>query len=313
MDAVEALLAGPRARGAHLLRALMATPWAIGVRDRAPLTVVALVTGTACVQAEDGTTYPLTSGDVALVRGPEPYVVADKPGRLPTVVVHPGNRCESLDGRPLEESMRLGVRTWGHGLDASTEMLIGTYVGEGAVSRRLLDWLPPVVVQTADARSAGLVQLLRRETSTEAPGQATVLDRLLDVLVMQTVRWALDVAGPRAPGWFTGSQDPVVAAALQAIHDHPEQSWTVAALAGEAGVSRASLAKRFSDTVGESPIQYLTGWRMDLAADLLAADPALTIEAVARRVGYAGAFGFSSAFTRTRGVSPSAHRRLATV
>jgi AraC-like DNA-binding protein len=82
----------------------------------------------------------------------------------------------------------------------------------------------------------------------------------------------------------------------------------VASLAAEAGVSRAGLARRFSELVGEPPMSYLTGWRLTLAADLLRSTDA-TVESVARKVGYSGSFALSAAFKRVRGISPQEHRR----
>jgi AraC-like DNA-binding protein len=91
------------------------------------------------------------------------------------------------------------------------------------------------------------------------------------------------------------------------LQNNPEQSWTVATLAGQVGVSRATLARRFTDLVGEPPMAFLTAWRLALAADLLR-EPDTTIAATARQVGYSSAFALSAAFKRSRGVSPKQHR-----
>ena len=105
------------------------------------------------------------------------------------------------------------------------------------------------------------------------------------------------------PAWYRANSDPVVGKALRMLHNNPAQPWTVAELAARAGVSRAALARRFTDVVGEPPMAYLTGWRLALAADLLR-DPAATIGSVARQVGYGSPFALSAAFKRVRGVSP---------
>jgi AraC-like DNA-binding protein len=94
------------------------------------------------------------------------------------------------------------------------------------------------------------------------------------------------------------------------LHNHPATAWTVASLAAATGVSRASLARRFTDLVGEPPMSYLTGWRLTLAADLLR-EPDATIAAVARQVGYGSPFALSTAFKRVRGISPQEHRARA--
>src|SRR5262249_25169974 len=97
---------------------------------------------------------------------------------------------------------------------------------------------------------------------------------------------------------------------LRLLHNNPAHPWTVAALAAEVGVSRAALARRFTELVGEPPMAFLTGWRLALAADLLL-EPDATVGAVARPVGYTSPFTFSTAFKRRYGVSPQAHRRAA--
>jgi AraC-like DNA-binding protein len=110
-----------------------------------------------------------------------------------------------------------------------------------------------------------------------------------------------------APGWYRGYSDPVVGEALRQIDHAPQQPWTVQSLAGAAGVSRATLARRFSELVGESPMTFLTGQRIALAADLLG-EPQATLESVARQVGYASPYALSTAFKRLRGVSPQQYR-----
>ena len=101
-----------------------------------------------------------------------------------------------------------------------------------------------------------------------------------------------------------GEADPLVGRALQLLHHNPARPWTVGSLAAATGVSRATLARRFTELVGEPPMQFLTGWRLALAADLLR-DPDTTLAAVARRVGYSTPFALSTAFKRARGVSPA--------
>jgi AraC-like DNA-binding protein len=101
--------------------------------------------------------------------------------------------------------------------------------------------------------------------------------------------------------------DPVVGRALRLLHEHPAHPWTVAALASKAGVSRAALARDFTDLVGVPPMTYLREWRLTLAADLLR-EPTTTLDAVARQVGYGNGFALSTAFKRLRGLSPREHR-----
>jgi AraC-like DNA-binding protein len=300
MDAVAGLLDGPRARGAFLLRSSMNPPWSLLIRDEAPLTLVAVVRGHAWI----GDTK-LEAGDVAIVRGPDHYVVADDPAREPMMHILPGERCVTPDGAELKPMSDLGVRTWGNAPDGETQMITGTYMLEGEVSGRLLRALPPLLVQRLDSP---LLSLLADEIVKDQPGQEAVLDRLLDLLLIATLRAWFDRAD--APGWYRAYSDPIVGHALRRLHHDPAHGWTVAELAHEAGVSRAALARRFNELVGEPPMAFLTGWRIALAADLLR-EPGATLGSVAAQVGYGSPFALSSAFKRLRGISPQEHRRLA--
>ncbi|MGW0187843.1 AraC family transcriptional regulator [Streptomyces sp. NPDC003362] len=307
MDALGALLAGPRARGAFLIRACFDPPWAVRVEDRAPLTVMLMARGDAWITPATGKPVRIGPGDLAIARGPDPYTCADHPDTAPQALILPGGECHYPDGRPLNGSMDLGVRTWGDRPDGTAVMLIGTYLWPGEVSGPLLDALPPLLTLTADVWDCPLTPLLAEEIVRDAPGQEVVLDRLLDLLVIAGLRaW---FARPEAepPGWYRALADPVAGRALRLMQDDPAHPWTVAGLAAKAGVSRAALARRFTDLVGEPPMTHLTHWRLALAADRLR-DTDDTLEAIARQVGYGSAFALSSAFKRVYGVSPQQHR-----
>ncbi|MFI5891707.1 AraC family transcriptional regulator [Actinoplanes sp. NPDC051513] len=307
MDALTGLLDGPRARGAFLLRSILDPPWSLRIQDGSPLSLITLLRGDAWIVRGAAGTVHIGAGDVAIVNGTEPYVVADSPGTAPQIVIHPGQRCESVDGTEMTMTGQ-GVRTWGAAPDGGTVMISGTYQMHSEVSRRLLDALPGVLIRPVGSGDNALIDLLVREMGSTEPAQDLVLDRLLDLVLVSTLRTWLAAPSPDTPGWPRAQGDPVVGPALRLIHDDPAYAWTVALLATRAGVSRASLARRFAEVVGEPPMAYLTGWRLTLAADLLRQSEA-TIEAVARRVGYGSAFALSAAFKRERGVSPQEYRR----
>jgi AraC-like DNA-binding protein len=308
VDALTGLLDGIRAHGAFLLRTVMDPPWAMRIEDEAPLTLAAVVRGTAWV-VPDGDEEPLRlgPGDVVIIRGPDHYVVADDPTTPPSVVIHPGQRCTTLHGEDLALSMDLGVRTWGNREHGATVLLTGTYEGHREVSKRLLDALPRVVLVRAADWDSPLVELLAADIVKDGDGQAVVLDRLLDLLLVAVVRLWLARADTNAPAWWRAEQDAVVGPALRLLTNNPSEPWTVGSLASAAGVSRAAFARRFNELVGEPPITFLTRWRLTLAADLLR-EPNTTIGAVADRVGYSSPYALSSAFKRAYGVSPKQHR-----
>lgn len=308
MDRIAALLDGPRARGAFVLRCLLEPPWAMRIQDEAPLTLMAVVRGEAWVD-QAGASVHVPAGSVVLVAGPEHYDIASTPGLAPDVVVRPGQRCETPTGESLALSMRLGVRSWGHAHDASSQLLIGTYEHHSAIGADVLASLPsPVVVARPD--DDPLVRLLASELLGDAPGQQTVLDRLLDALTVDTLRrWYVEHRDA-APAWWIGHGDPIVGEALRLVHDEPARPWTISTLAREVGTSRANLSRRFTELVGEPVITYLTRWRLSLAADLLV-EPGATLTDVAERVGYGSPFALSTAFKRRFGISPAEHRAAA--
>ena len=311
MDALSGLLDGPRARDAFLMRAVMSPPWCIRVQDEAPLSLVAITSGPAWVVLDDGSEPTLLdTGDLAVLRGPDHYTMADDLATPVQVVVHPGQHCATPEGVPTTEAMTLGVRTWGNDPDGPVTMLVGTYQVSGAVSRRLVDALPPLAVVRGEDCSSPLPALLADEIVKDEPGQDLVLDRMLDLMLVAVLRLWFSRPEAGAPAWYRAHGDPVVGPALSLLHNDPARAWTVASLATATGVSRAALARRFTELVGEPPMTFLTGWRLALAADLLR-EPGATVGGVARQVGYATPFALSTAFKRVNGVSPRDYRERA--
>ncbi|MEM9799286.1 MAG: AraC family transcriptional regulator [Planctomycetota bacterium] len=311
MDSFGGLVDGARARGAFALRTVMTPPWSLRILAESPITVLAMVRGLAWVVPDSGDPVELRVGDVAVTRAPDHYNVADDPKTEPTIVIHPGQRCCNLDGESVEDELMHGMRTWGNDPDGSTLMLVGAYESTSDVSDRLLRALPPVLSLSKETWNSPLVDLLCEEMAKDAPGQAAVLDRMIDLLLIAILRAWFTRAEAEAPTWYRAQGDPVVSGALQLMCDEPARTWTVKALAREVGASRAALARRFQDVVGESPMKFLSQWRMALAADMLC-EPDATVGTVAHALGYSTPYAFSTAFKRIRGISPIEHRTRAT-
>jgi AraC-like DNA-binding protein len=313
VDVLADLLDGVHARTAAFCRVVLEPPWAMRIADEAPLALATALRGHAWIVPGDAEPVLIRTGDVAVIKGPGHYTVCDHPDTAPTTVVHPGNRLTTVDGVDVTAELRLSPYTRalgpgiGGGPDGSAIVASGTYQVGGDVSGRLLAALPRVVrVAREDCRSP-IMDLLATEVSRNEPGQQVVLDRLLDLALIATLRtW---FAGPDAdtPGWYLALGDPLVGPALRMIHYEPARPWTVATLATTAGASRAAFARRFTEVVGQPPMTYLTHWRLDRAADLLR-DTDATVESIARQVGYANAFALAVAFKRVRGSTPRQHR-----
>lgn len=286
----------------------MDPPWALRIADQAPLTVMAVARGHAWVLPDNGATpWLVQAGDVAVFRGPDPYTVSDDLGTPVQAIIHPGQRCTTVSGEELVEHWRLGVRTWGNAPEGADVMLTGTYQLHSEVSQRLLRALPALLVLRGEELDSPLVPLLAAEIGRDEQGQEAVLDRLLDLLLIAVLRAWFARPDGQAPGWYRAHADPVVGHALRLIHHNPAHRWTLGELAREVGISRAALARRFHELVGEPPMSFLASWRIALAADLLR-EPGATLASVADQVGYGSPFALSSAFKRLRGVSPQQYR-----
>ena len=310
MDVLDDLLAGTRARDGVFNLTILDPPWALEIRDEAPLALATLVRGSGWVTRDGISPVRMETGDVAIVTGPTPYVVGDSLETAPQLRIHPGGVCEPLPGAPVDYSARLGVRTYGGRASGSVMVASGTYQLAGDVSRRLVTALPSVLVVPAADIAGSVMDMVSSEIQRDAAGQQSVLDRWLDLALITTLRAWFDRPESQAPGWYQAQTDPIAGTALRLLHEDPAYPWNVTELADRVGASRASLARRFTALVGEAPMSYLTGWRITLAADQLRATRD-TVETIARRVGYANAFALSVAFKRVRGTTPTAHRQAA--
>lgn len=292
------------------MRVVMSAPWSLRDLAGSPLTLIAGVAGELWVEPDDGDPIQIGPGEIAVIRAPTHYNLAASLGTPPQVIIHPGQDCCDLDGNSLHNKMIHGVRTWGNDAEGSTVFLVGAYEHLSDVSDRLLRALPPVLSLTRSDWESPLVALLCDEVTKDEPGQAAVLDRLLDLLLTAVLKAWFAKHDSSRPEWWRFQGDQIIERALCIMHDKPAHPWSLDTLAVEAGASRASLARRFQERVGESPMTFLRNWRMALAADLLC-QPNETVSTVAEKVGYATPFAFSAAFKRVRGVSPKAHRAAA--
>ena len=263
------------------------------------------VTGEPCwlrVHGEDRTTR-LASGDTALLAQGAAHRVTSSRRGAARVGFDPAtwrpNALMTPALEPIEGSDTVRA--------PSTTLVCGAVNVLTPNTQPLLGLLPPVLVVTADdADAAGLsltLALLRHETDRERPGTRTMLARLGDMLLVQLVRLWLAQPDAGARGWLPALADPQLNAALQAMHADPAAPWTVDSLAAQARLSRSRFAERFTTTTGDSPLAYLTRWRLTLAAGMLR--DGRPVNQVSRAVGYTSEPAFSRAFHRHHGQPPS--------
>jgi AraC-like DNA-binding protein len=307
MDPLSALLSGIRAEGSVVSHVVLTEPWAVRFADSAPLTMISVLRGGGVLLLPDGTQRAVGAGDTALVRGPGPFHLVDHPATLDAC--HTAYEITCFTDSSGCGAQELGGIRWGDSQDA-TALIVGAYRASGHRHERLLRALPPVLVVEEEAEVCAWLETAAADAARLSAGSQALMDRLLDWALVCTLRCWFDRAGSDAPSWYRGLADPVLAPALRSFHDRPAERWTVASLAARAGVSRALFARRFTQLMGLPPLAYITECRMDEAEALLAATD-LGMAQIARSVGYADAFGFSAAFKRHKGRSPSAFRAAA--
>jgi AraC-like DNA-binding protein len=221
---------------------------------------------------------------------------------------------ETIDGSsdaPADAPTRLGESHLRFGpLEGAADMRmrIGHCSFGAPDSALLVSLLPDVILVRDNPRLSTLIQLVDEETRARRSGRELVLERLLEVLLIEALRSGTEATS--TPGLSRGLGDERVAAAIHAMHDRPGHAWTVVDLAKEAALSRSAFFARFSRTVGVAPMEYLLAWRMALAKKLLA-DRKLGVEDVAERIGYGSASAFSVAFARHAGMPPARYAREA--
>lgn len=245
----------------------------------------------------------LVAGDVVLFAHGDAHRMSSQPGLAP-----------ASSGAPLSEvlSRRPRMLAYGGG-GAPTKLVCGYLACDDRLARMLLSGLPGLLRVNVRGSPAGLwleasVRYALSEARSPRPGGAGVLAKLAEVLFIEVLRLAMQDASRPAAGWLAGVGDRIVGAALSALHERPSHAWTLDELAHAVHSSRSVLAQRFQELVGQSPMQYLTQWRMLLASNLLRRSN-VPLSQVAEEVGYLTDAAFSRAFRREFGLPPAAWRR----
>lgn len=255
---------------------------------------------------DGGEVTELGVGDVIFFPHGHGYGLADSPA---TPLAEPP--CDPLDDAALYAADSVGHAR--HTTPAIT--LCGGYQLDPARAHPLLHDLPDLIHLPARpgqrAELSATVELLAAEAERPRLGTDTLVPALLETLLHYILRAWFEESPERevGAGWAAALADPAVSAALHAVHREPDRPWTVAILAAEAGLSRAGFARRFTATVGQPPLAYLTWWRMTTAARLLRGTD-LPLGQIAAKTGYTSEFAFAHAFKREYGTAPGRYRRL---
>lgn len=283
----------------------LGAPWRLRIPGREALTFYVVGRGSAWLELAEGddrTAIPLSRGDAVLLPRGSAHVLRDTDRSAAAPVEFDYAGCPRVHVGAVE---RFG------GSGPVTSLVTGHFTFGASQPSTLLASLPALIHLPADAAAnpplGGVVPLILGETATPGPGSGVALARLADLLLIHALRHFIATDGAHRCG-LRAVADPAIGGALRLIHARPADPWTVHALAEAVAMSRSAFAARFTQLVGEPPLQYLARWRMMLAARLLR-DEQLSVAAVAGQVGYANPVAFTKAFARVQGVGPGAFRR----
>lgn len=293
-------------RGSVTGELALGSPWGLEVPPYEGATYHLVVRG-SCYVVLEGETLELSAGDMILFAN----------GPAHRLVHHPDGAVQSFEDfmatARCAESGR-GCRLFTDDSEGPRTHIICGSFNFGHDGTHLRAHLPSHILLRGedDAVMGRLAQSLRsivHEARSDEPGAQIALDRLVDLLFVQTVRAWLRAQPPEGPSWLGALSDSKIARALALLHAQPARVWTVDTLAREVGMSRSGFAARFRKLVGVPPLRYLMGWRMTLAAERLLGDEACTIGEVARSVGYESEAAFTVTFKKRFDAPPATWRR----
>lgn len=261
----------------------------------------------------------ITEGECFVEMGGEPPVHLNAGDAVVFPQGHAHRMCSApgvapAKGARLETVLSRRPRKLVYGGGGPTTRLVCGYLAcDARLARMLLRGLPPLLKVSVRGSNAGIwleasVQYALAEARSPRPGGAGVLAKLAEVLVIEVLRLYMNEQSAGRPGWLAAVRDRIVGAALTQLHTRPSHAWTLESLARAAGTSRSVLAERFHHLIGSAPMEYLTQWRMLLAANLLCGSNA-PLARIAADVGYQTDTAFIRAFRREYGMPPATWRR----
>jgi AraC-like DNA-binding protein len=304
MDLLADVLAVGGVRGTVGARVEAGGDWGVSWLLVTGAAFYAVTSGMAWLSRPGQEPLQLMPGDVVLLPTGAAHGLSSAPG----VPLAPCYGCDADKVMADGNVVRLGTG------EVQTHILGGSYEYDPTVSTQVMASLPEVLHIRADNGGTCLddtVRLLSRELAYPQLAAGYVLNRLVDIALVQLLRvWLAGRPEELRGTWLSALDDPVVGAALTTMHEEPARAWTTESLASKLTISRSTLTRRFRAATGTAPADYLTRWRMDLAAVRLR-DTDDTLDAIARSVGYTSVYAFSRAFRRARSQAPGQFRTAA--
>jgi AraC-like DNA-binding protein len=314
MDVLSEVLKVVKLQGAMFYNGEFSSPWSVSAASSHALAryfetgvehVIVyhfLTEGRASVRLEDGEHISLTAGDIVMLPHGDPHIVENGPA---TKTID--------DSHNLDDVLAQGLKLWRLGGGGEvTKFVCGYMACEPRLSQVFLSGLPRLfkVNIRNDASGRWLENSIRfsvNEADASRAGGEAVLAKLSEVLFVETLRAYIAHLPAGQIGWLGGARDSEVGKTLALMHRNPAHPWTIASLAKEAGLSRSVLAERFRHYLGETPMAYLTRWRLQVGAQMLGST-SYSVAQIASEVGYESESAFNRAFKREFGTPPARFR-----
>lgn len=310
MDALSDLLRVVRLDGAFFFAVEAAAPWSVDTVAARELTPRVMPYAEHLISYHiitEGRCFGGLHGQPAIELGPTDVIV------FPHGDAHLISSAAGVKFNPDINSTQLvrypSTARIGSGGPSTTSFICGFLGCDRGPFNPLLASLPRVMHLRGMSKNwiGGFTQQLIDESHSERAGSESVLTRLAEVMFIEVLRRYVDELPPGQTGWLAGLQDELVGRVLMLLHSRPAHPWTLPDLAREASSSRSALAERFNSIIGTPPMQYLTQWRMQVAANLLT-QSSTKVSAIGAQVGYESEAAFSRAFKKATGLAPGAFR-----
>ena len=314
MDVLSEVLKVVKLQGALFYNGEFSSPWSVyaassrelaryyGIDMQHVIVYHLLTEGRASIRLDNGNRLSLEAGDIVMVPHGDRHILENGPA------------TRTLDDSGhLVEVLSQGLKLWRIGGGGEvTRFVCGYLACEPRLGQIFLSGLPPVLKVSIRKTASGrwLENSIRFSVDQEdrsQPGAEAVLAKLSEVLFVETLRAYISQLAPGQTGWLAGARDPEISQALALFHRNPTQRWTIASLAEEVGLSRSVLAERFRHYLKETPMAYLTRWRLQLGAQMLSSTNH-SVAQIAAEVGYESEAAFNRAFKRDFQIPPARFR-----
>jgi len=299
MDALSTVLEATRLRSVVYSKFPLAAPWGVDVVKDENSQFWRLVSGSCTVGSPDGRVIELTEGDLVFIPHGSAHWIADKPTSL------------RIPSPEFVKARRAGINVFNGGGDL-TILIAGHFEFDYQPLHPFLKDLPPIIhirqyVTENQLLLKQVTQLMLEELNNEKPGSSIMLKNLSEIMFINIIRAYLEQTAPDT-GFLSALNDPRISKALKLMQDSPQNDWTLESLASEIGMSRSVFFNQFKKLVHETPLSYLTNWRIRQAQKLLMTDNS-NISEIAASVGYQSESAFNRIFKSKTGQTPAVYRR----